>query len=146
MSTVGVGTRRVMTTLATLALVACGGATILGPDNEVQVSNNADEFTWRASDLVEVTDTVTFNWTITTPSAFVRHAHAPLIPQGRLERISHDLVGHGRNVDCDRDTEQRDDRSHQLPAYRHSLDGPVIPRGSRSRSLRAQPHGSPHTR
>ena len=78
MSTVGVGKRRVMTTLATLALVACGGASILGPDNEVQVSNNADQFTWRASDLVEVTDTVTFNWTVTTPSAFVRHAHAPL--------------------------------------------------------------------
>ena len=78
MNTVGVGTLRVMTSLATLALVACGGATILGPDNEVQVSNNADEFTWRASDLVEVTDTVTFNWTITTPSALVRHAHAPL--------------------------------------------------------------------
>ena len=78
MNTLGVGTLRVMTTLATLALVACGGATILGPDNEVQVSNNADDFTWRASDLVNVTDTVTFNWTITTPSAFVRHAHAPL--------------------------------------------------------------------
>ena len=69
----------VATVLMLVALGACSDSgSILGPDNQVQVSSVADEFHWQASSLADVTDTETYNWTITTPSASVSHANAAL--------------------------------------------------------------------
>ncbi len=79
MDTMARHARRLATALVLLALGACSDSgSILGPDNQVEVSNVADAFQWQASNLAEVTDTETFNWTITTPSASVSHSNAAL--------------------------------------------------------------------
>ncbi len=70
--------RLAATVLVLGAIAACDSGIILGPDNQVQPSNNPDQFAWQASDLANVTDTETYNWTITTPTASVSHSNAAL--------------------------------------------------------------------
>ena len=71
--------RRVATALVLFALIACSDSgSILGPDNQVQISNVSDAFAWQASNLANSTDTQSYSWTITTPSASISHSNASL--------------------------------------------------------------------
>ena len=79
MNTITMRTRLFATVVALLALGACSDSgSILGPDNQVEVSNVADAFHWQASSLADVTDTETYSWTITTTTASVSHSNAAL--------------------------------------------------------------------
>ena len=79
MNTITIRARLFATALALLALGACSDSgSILGPDNQVEVSNVADAFHWQASSLTDVSDTETYSWTITTTTASVSHSNAAL--------------------------------------------------------------------
>lgn len=79
MNTITIRARLFATALALLALGACSDSgSILGPDNQVEVSNVADAFHWQASSLADVSDTETYSWTITTTTASVSHSNAVL--------------------------------------------------------------------
>lgn len=60
--------------LAALAAAACGSDNVLGPDNQLQVNNAADNFQWQASNLDNVTQTLTYDWTMTGTSANVNQS------------------------------------------------------------------------
>jgi len=59
--------------LASLVLLAtaCGDSSTLGPDNQVQVNNVTDSFQWQASDMSEVSQTLTYTWSNTGTTANV---------------------------------------------------------------------------
>lgn len=79
MNTITMRTRLFATVVALLVLGACSDSgSILGPDNQVQVSNVADAFHWQASSLADVTDTETYSWAVTTTMASVNHSNAAL--------------------------------------------------------------------
>ncbi len=61
--------RFVGASLAGAILLACGGATLIGPENELQVSNDTDRFEWQASMLENVTQTLSYKWQNTATSA-----------------------------------------------------------------------------
>jgi hypothetical protein len=46
----------------TLALGACSDANVLGPDNQLQVTNNADDFAIQATALDNIAQTLTYTW------------------------------------------------------------------------------------
>ena len=60
--------------LALASLVACGGDTVLGPDNQLQVGNAADNFQWQASNLSGVTQTLNYTWSNSGTVAHVDHS------------------------------------------------------------------------
>jgi len=60
--------------LAALAAAACGSDNVLGPDNQLQVSNNADTFEWQATALDKVSQTLSYNWTMTGTAANVNQS------------------------------------------------------------------------
>ena len=60
--------------MAVLAMAACGSDNVLGPDNQLQVSNNPDTFEWQATSLDNVSQTVSYDWTITGPTANVNQS------------------------------------------------------------------------
>lgn len=77
---IGAGTRKSVAwrlfcgaALASLVLMAaaCGDSNTLGPDNQVQVDNVTDSFQWQASDMAEVSQTLTYTWTNTGTTANV---------------------------------------------------------------------------
>jgi hypothetical protein len=49
----------------TLALGACDSGTALGPDNQLEVTNDADDFAVQATALDNVSETLTYTWTMT---------------------------------------------------------------------------------
>ena len=55
--------------LTSVLLLACGGTNLIGPDNELQVSNDTDRFEWQASMLENVTQTLSYKWQNTGTSA-----------------------------------------------------------------------------
>ena len=55
---------------AVLLAVACGG-NVVGPDNQLQVSNNTDNFQFQVSTLNNVKQTFTYQWTNTGTTANV---------------------------------------------------------------------------
>ena len=59
--------------LASLVIVAaaCGDSNTLGPDNQVQVNNVTDSFQWQASNMEQITETLTYTWTNTGTTANV---------------------------------------------------------------------------
>jgi hypothetical protein len=59
-----------------LAVAACGSDNVLGPDNQVQVSNNADTFEWQASSMDNVSQTLSYDWTMTGTTADVNQSSA----------------------------------------------------------------------
>jgi hypothetical protein len=63
--------RFVGASVAGAILLACGGATLIGPENELQVSNDTDRFEWQASMLENVTQTLSYKWQNTGTSANV---------------------------------------------------------------------------
>jgi hypothetical protein len=59
-----------------LAVAACGSDNVLGPDNQVQVSNVADTFEWQASSMDNVKQTLSYDWTMTGTTADVNQSSA----------------------------------------------------------------------
>jgi len=63
---------------ATLALVAgmlaCDGTHVIGPDNQLEVTNGVDSFQWQVTDLDDVTQTLTYSWQNTGTGADVNQA------------------------------------------------------------------------
>jgi hypothetical protein len=58
-------------------LVACGnGANIIGPSNQLQVTNAADDFQLQVTNLNNVTQTLQYTWTNTGDSASINQASA----------------------------------------------------------------------
>lgn len=57
------------TSLASAFVLACDGAQVIGPDNQLQISNNTDRFEWQASMLENVTQTLSYTWHNTGTSA-----------------------------------------------------------------------------
>jgi hypothetical protein len=60
--------------LALTALAACGGDNVIGPSNQLQVTNATDDFQFQVSNLNNVTQTLTYNWSNTGDSANVNQA------------------------------------------------------------------------
>jgi hypothetical protein len=48
-----------------LAAAACSSSNVLGPDNNVEVTNDPDDFAFQASALDNVSQTLSFQWTMT---------------------------------------------------------------------------------
>ncbi len=46
-----------------LASAACDGANVIGPDNQLEVSNVAGIFEWQVTALDDVSQTLTYSWT-----------------------------------------------------------------------------------
>lgn len=68
------GTLAAVSAIGLLAVAACSSDNVLGPDNQLEVSNNADTFEWQASNLENVTQTVTYDWTMTGTTADVNQS------------------------------------------------------------------------
>src|SRR5574341_119928 len=60
--------------LALTALAACSSDNVIGPGNQLQVTNAPDDFQFQVSNLNNVTQTLTYNWTNTGDSANVNQA------------------------------------------------------------------------
>lgn len=78
MNTNTIHARRVATALVLVALSACGDSSIFGPDNQLQVSNNVDAFSLQAQSIADQSGTDSYDWVISTATASVSHANAPL--------------------------------------------------------------------
>ncbi len=65
-----------VTAAGLLAVAACGSDNVLGPGNQVQVSNNADTFEWQASNMDQVSQTLSYDWTMTGTTADVNQSSA----------------------------------------------------------------------
>jgi len=63
-----------LTMLALLAAAACGSDNVLGPDNQLQVANNPDTFEWQATALDNVSQTLSYDWTMTGTAANVNQS------------------------------------------------------------------------
>ncbi|HJN91848.1 MAG TPA: hypothetical protein QGF05_03845, partial [Dehalococcoidia bacterium] len=59
-----------------VALFACGGSNVIGPDNELEVASTADTFQWQVSDLDDVTQIVMYGWPMTGTVATVNQSSA----------------------------------------------------------------------
>ena len=63
------------TLIAVALLVACGdGANVIGPSNQLQVTNAADDFQLQVSNLNNVTQTLRYTWSNTGDSASINQA------------------------------------------------------------------------
>jgi hypothetical protein len=51
--------------------VACGGGNVIGPDNQLEVTNAPDDFQFQVSNLTDVSQTLTYTWTNTGTQATV---------------------------------------------------------------------------
>jgi len=54
--------------------VACGSANVIGPANQLQVANVADNFQFQVTGLANVTQTLTYSWTNSGDSANINLA------------------------------------------------------------------------
>lgn len=57
-------------------LIACDGNNVIGPSNQLEVTNATDDFQFQVSNLRNVTQTLTYNWSNTGDSANVNQASA----------------------------------------------------------------------
>ena len=60
--------------LALGALAGCSSTNVIGPGNQPQVTNAPDDFQFQVSNLANVTQTLTYNWSNTGDSANVNQA------------------------------------------------------------------------
>lgn len=63
--------------LLAVAIAACDGGNVIGPDNQPEITNATDNFQWQVSNLDNVTQTLTYNWQNTGTSANVNQATSP---------------------------------------------------------------------
>lgn len=61
--------------VVTIAL-GCGADNVIGPANQLQVTNAADNFQFQVSSLTGVTQTLTYSWTNTGDSANINQSSA----------------------------------------------------------------------
>lgn len=64
------------TVVAVLALGAsgCGGSNVIGPDNQLEVTNVTDSFEWQVTALDDVSQTLTYAWVNTGTVANVNQS------------------------------------------------------------------------
>jgi len=60
-----------------LGVAACDGGNLIGPDNQLEVTNATDDFQWQVSNLNNVTQTLTYTWQNTGTSANVNQSTSP---------------------------------------------------------------------
>ncbi len=60
--------------LALATLATCSSENVIGPGNQLQVTNAPDDFQFQVSNLSNVTQTLTYNWSNTGDSANVNQA------------------------------------------------------------------------
>jgi hypothetical protein len=60
--------------LALAALAGCGASNLIGPGNQLQVTNAADDFQFQVSTLSNVTQTLTYSWSNTGDSTNINQA------------------------------------------------------------------------
>lgn len=60
--------------LTSAVLATCGSDNVIGPGNQLQVTNAADDFQFQVSNLKDVTQTLTYSWSNTGDSANVNQA------------------------------------------------------------------------
>ena len=60
--------------LALTALAACSSDNVIGPGNQLQVTNAPDDFQFQVTNLSNVTQALTYNWSNTGDSANVNQA------------------------------------------------------------------------
>lgn len=73
--------RRYLRTAAALSaflvgILACSGSNLIGPENQLEVSNSVDAFQFQVTSLTNVTQNLPYSWTITGPDATVNIAGA----------------------------------------------------------------------
>lgn len=54
--------------------VACDGTNVIGPENQLEVTNVVDSFQWQVTDLDDVTQTLTYAWQNTGDRADVNQS------------------------------------------------------------------------
>jgi hypothetical protein len=65
-----------VTTLLLLLATGCSSDNVLGPDNQLEVTNNTDTFQAQASNMVDITQTLTYTWQNTSTTANVDQSGA----------------------------------------------------------------------
>jgi hypothetical protein len=74
----------------TLALGACGDGNVLGPDNQVEVTNNADDFAIQATALDNISQTLVYEWQMSGTSANVDQSGSVSAGSGTLTILDDD--------------------------------------------------------
>ena len=59
---------------ALLAVAACGSDHVLGPRNQLEVTNRTGTFEWQATAMDEISQTLTYDWEITGATANVNQS------------------------------------------------------------------------
>ena len=67
-----------------VAVAGCSDSTLIGPDNQLQVANNADNFAFQVSSLSGVTQTLTYTWPNTGTQASIDLSNAVMGGIGTL--------------------------------------------------------------
>jgi hypothetical protein len=62
--------------VAAAVIAACNSSGVIGPSNQLQVTNAADDFQFQVSKLAKVSQTLQYTWTNTGDSANVNQASA----------------------------------------------------------------------
>ncbi len=78
-------------TLALLAVGACSSGNLLGPDNQLQVSNQPDTFEWQATAMSNIKQTLVYSWQNTGTTANVNQSSN--ITAGRAALTIRDALG-----------------------------------------------------
>ncbi len=78
MDTITLRARRVATALLLVALSACAKLSVFEPDNQVQVSNNTNQFSLQAVGIQNQSGAESYAWVVTTATASVSHDNAAL--------------------------------------------------------------------
>jgi hypothetical protein len=74
----------------TLALGACSEANVLGPDNQLEVTNNADDFAIQATALDNISQTLVYEWQMSGTSANVDQSGSVSAGSGTLTILDDD--------------------------------------------------------
>lgn len=76
MGAIRVSLRRTCAVLAIAAVAACDSSNVIGPANQLQVTNATDDFQFQVTDLGNVTQTLTYSWANTGDSASINQSSA----------------------------------------------------------------------
>ena len=60
--------------VALILVSACSSSNMLGPDNQLQVSNQTDTFEWQATAMDNISQTLTYDWENTGTTADVNQS------------------------------------------------------------------------
>lgn len=65
-------------------LLACGSDNVIGPRNQLQVGNLTDDFQFQVSNMAQISQTLTYNWSNTADSANINQSSAVTGGSARL--------------------------------------------------------------